>query len=135
MVDVLDVEVVGVVVEVVDVVDVVVDRRVVVGVGASVVVVVDSVVVVVSSGAVVEEVLEVLDVDEVLLVVVLELVLPRTVCDGGACNSSLRGGTNLPVSTPPTAPRMYRCQMAAGNEPPVTCRPWTLSILRSVPSL
>lgn len=126
-----------VVVLVVDVVDEVV------GGGGWVVVVVVVLVVVVDSLVVVLGVVEVVvldggDVDDVVLlpvVVVRRLVLPRTHVKGRACNRSLGGATKLPVSVPPTAARMNRCQIVAGKEPPVTCRPWTSLILRSVPSL
>jgi len=46
----------------------------------------------------------------------------------------LRTGTNEPVSIPSVARLMNLRQMSAGNDPPVTDRPWTLSISRCWPS-
>lgn len=47
---------------------------------------------------------------------------------------SAGGSRNSPVSTPSTAISMNRRQISAGNEPPVTRRPWTASMALVCPS-
>ena len=46
----------------------------------------------------------------------------------------LAGRGNGHDSSPSVALAMYFCQIWAGNEPPVTVRPWTFSMSLGVPS-
>lgn len=80
----------------------------------------------------------VVEVDDVDVVEEVDDVVVDDVAGGddvGDRRRSRSASSNSPVSMPSSASLMNRPQICAGNDPPVTARPWTEVILRSVPSL